>query len=361
MEFEGRLIQLRPKRDHKTQKRIQAAIPTRNITLLKRTFPEAEIINTERLIGTIVGENELTETGMSETVEATTTKALAATSAKALDKYYTKKEVAEKLCVYLEQNRYLKDKFVLEPSAGGGVFIQAISKVKPELEIVAYDIAPEISDEYCVNKANFLEESIISDVGKLMGKQRGICIGNPPFGRNNSLAIKFFNQAARISNIDTIAMIFPRSFGKETVKAKLDLSFSLVYEQNIDDNSFTLEGVETKVPSCFQIWIRQERDKIKAAEKPRGWEYTKQSDAYDIEIVRVGGKTGTAFPAKEGPKANYNYYIKLEDSEQIRIKSFVEAINVYDFSEIVNKTTGPKSLSKRELNPILNSLNMDIK
>ena len=51
-------------------------------------------------------------------------------------------------------------------------------------------------------------------------------LGNPPFGKNCSLAIKFFNKAAEFA--DLIAFIIPRTFKRISIQNKLNLNFSFI-------------------------------------------------------------------------------------------------------------------------------------
>ena len=82
-----------------------------------------------------------------------------------------------------------------------------------------------------------------------------LVVGNPPFGRVSSLAIKFFNYASNWSNV--IAFILPRTFRRVSVQNKLNLNFHLIYDEEIpmDPCSFY---PEMKAKCCFQIWKRKD-------------------------------------------------------------------------------------------------------
>ena len=77
-----------------------------------------------------------------------------------------------------------------------------------------------------------------------------LVIGNPPFGRSSSTAIKFFNKAAVFS--DCIAFILPRTFKRVSVQNRLDLNFSLIYTEDLPLKpcSFT---PKMNAKCCFQI------------------------------------------------------------------------------------------------------------
>lgn len=77
-------------------------------------------------------------------------------------------------------------------------------------------------------------------------------IGNPPFGKNASLAISFVNRACEFS--DVVAFILPRTFEKTSVQRKLDRHFFLAAQMALDGHSFTFKGESYDVPCVFQIW-----------------------------------------------------------------------------------------------------------
>lgn len=119
------------------------------------------------------------------------------------DKIYTKPEIAAQLLKELDLYSY---SLVVEPSAGNGAFSNLISNC------TALDIEPEN------------EKIIKQDFFTFIPKQSNVLvIGNPPFGEQSTLAIKFFNHAAEFAS--TIAFILPKSFRKVSVQNKLNLSF----------------------------------------------------------------------------------------------------------------------------------------
>lgn len=110
------------------------------------------------------------------------------------DKYYTPKELALKLIEttykVLGKNNISE---VIEPSAGNGSFSSQIK------DCVAYDIEPESP---LITKADFLKLELPYQSGRLF-------IGNPPFGTNNILSVKFFKKC--VESGDYIAFIQPIS------------------------------------------------------------------------------------------------------------------------------------------------------
>ncbi|MCX6497056.1 MAG: hypothetical protein NTW23_07035, partial [Rhodoluna sp.] len=108
-----------------------------------------------------------------------------------------------------------ENRLVIEPAGGTGAFIKA-AKLQGASKVISFDIEPKADG---VLLADFL-------VADLSGISGAITISNPPFGRNNSLSIPFFNKAAKHS--DFIAFIVPRSWRKWSVMNRLDINFHLI-------------------------------------------------------------------------------------------------------------------------------------
>lgn len=158
-----------------------------------------------------------------------------------LDKFYTKPDIAEQCYNYLLSHYDVADKIFLEPSAGNGVFLQYLKNY------IALDIKPE--NEF-ITQMNFFEFS--------NNDKHLITIGNPPFGKRSTLAIKFFNHAAEVSDI--IGFIVPVSFMKWSVQKQLNSNFALVDYFYLEPNSFLDGDKDFNVRCVFQIWVNKESD-----------------------------------------------------------------------------------------------------
>lgn len=157
-----------------------------------------------------------------------------------LDKFYTQPNAA-KQCYDFLINLYpeTKNKQFLEPSAGCGYFLPYLKNY------VALDIKPEGDN---IQQQDFFKW--------IPTQEHFIAIGNPPFGQRSKLAIQFFNQAAKCSDI--IAFIMPVSFMKWSVQKELDKTFSLVNYFYLDEESFLADGKPYSVRTIFQIWVKQD-------------------------------------------------------------------------------------------------------
>ena len=239
------------------------------------------------------------------------------------DQYYTRPDVAaffyDRFKEYFDPSDYL----MVEPSAGTGSFY----KILPNGSI-AYDIEPKYPG---IINANFLEVEIETD--------RPIAIiGNPPFGKNSSTAVRFFNHAARQSSV--IAFILPRTFRKASIVNRLDRSFHLVREWDVPADAFLFRSKPYDVPAVFQIWRRKpELRKPRPVEtRHPDFKFTTKECA-DFAIQRVGGQAGRVHQDfSKSPSAHYF----IEGN----VKHAMEQI---DFARVTGDVAGNPSLAKSEI------------
>lgn len=243
-----------------------------------------------------------------------------------LDKFYTKPEVVKQLIQEINLSVYDD---IVEPSAGNGSFSNQIEKC------IAMDLEPQ--------GEKIIKQDFFSYIGQL--DKKILVIGNPPFGEQGNLAIKFFNHAATFAN--TIAFILPKSFKKFSIQNKLDLSFHLKKEIPLKDNSFLLMEKEYSVPCVFQIWERgkEKREKINLPTKSKILQFVKTKEEADFRIQRVGGNAGKAYLDKNGALSS-NYYVK--NISNMPTEVVIKEINSLNYWSLED-TVGPKSLPKGEL------------
>jgi len=207
-----------------------------------------------------------------------------------LDKFYTIPKISKK-CIESVGLIYdwSKWELVVEPSAGNGSFFNVI----PSDKKIGIDISPENQDIIEQDFFTYKPPSSIKDI---------LVIGNPPFGKVSSLAIKFFNYASNWATV--IAFIIPRTFRRISVHNKLNQNFHLVFDEDIPTNpcSFTPRMM---VKCCFQIWEKRE-EKREFHDLPTShidWDFIdfgpKDSngqptppDGADFAIRAYGGKCG---------------------------------------------------------------------
>lgn len=266
------------------------------------------------------------------------------------DKFYTCQSAVE-LCLNLVQEHItiaIDEDLIIEPSAGNGAFISGIHALSNT--ILLYDIEP---DNEAIIKQDFLEldTSHFTDFPKVH------CIGNPPFGRQSSLAIQFIKKACEFC--DTVSFILPKSFKKPSLRKSFPLNFHLVAEIDLPEKSFLVNDREYNVDTVFQIWIKQDclRETPKDIE-PCGFIFTKMdkqeqgqeqsshsySHSPDISFRRVGVYAGK-IDTDVNKSVQSHYFIKFTNGKSLGEN--LEQLKQVTFAH--NNTVGPKSISKQEL------------
>ena len=194
------------------------------------------------------------------------------------DQFYTNSLVSNRCIEEWIKHVNRKDIHVIEPSAGSGSFSDYFKENNYNID--SYDIDPK--QDY-IMKQDFLELDI-----KLYKDVKNVhTIGNPPFGRQSTLAKKFIKKCAVFS--DSISFILPKSFRKESYQKSFPLNFHLVKELELDKNSFIIDGKPYNVPCVFQIWIKKNIDRY-VEPKPieKGFKFVKKPTIEIIEVNKDG-------------------------------------------------------------------------
>ena len=225
----------------------------------------------------------------------------------------------------------------IEPSAGKGAFLFFM----PEDRRIGIDIEP-LGKE--IVKQDFFTFEF--------PEGRNIVIGNPPFGRRGSLAMKFLNRCAE--HCDVVALILPAIFSKYTFINRVH-----PYMHLIDEISHTeFEDIHEqmyKVKCSFQIWQKsdQERPKIVRQKvcsdfsmKHRHIHRTSLDELeqlrshFDFTVGQVGGKVEDVDVAKGS-----TFFIK----DFTVGKTVRKVMERFDFSELCEYHIGIISLTKSDV------------
>lgn len=255
--------------------------------------------------------------------------------AKKLDQFYTKKEIAIICYNLIKEELDIKKYRLIEPSAWNGSFSDLF-----EWNFIAMDLDPK--KDY-IQKKDFFDFCIEES-----NNIKNITIWNPPFWKNSSLAIKFFNKSALFS--DYICMILPKTFKKDSVTNKLDMNFHLVKEINLPKNSFVFEEKEYNVPCVFQIWEKREikREKIPQKTKTEFFQFTTKSDA-DIAIRRVWWLAWKVIENFSSYKEASHYFLQIDKkTDKVKIINTLKLI-YKELNKTAFNTAWNPSLSKNEL------------
>jgi hypothetical protein len=292
------------------------------------------------------------------------------------DQFYTSPHVAKKCIEILISHLHNSELYSpvlplsaylwVEPSAGNGVFLNNIPDTYDKIGI---DIEPGSG----AGNANILKQDFLTWVPLAQKTKTNpkpvIIFGNPPFGRQSFLAKAFIAHSCKFPATSTIAFILPRSFVKPSMSCAFDAHFHCIHSSEVEHNAFVLGGgadASYDVPCVFQIWQKRSVPRIlpeKITEK--GFRYVKKTDHRDIVIRRVGVYAGRCFDSGGvgvgdiNSATEYNkqthYFIKLDDQFVAvqHVKQIVDKVNAHVFP---TNTTGPRSLSKPEINDVLNEI-----
>lgn len=240
-----------------------------------------------------------------------------------LDQYYTQMPVAAYFYGVFREHFDPALYRMVEPSAGTGSFYKLLPAGS-----LGYDVEPKYPG---IETVDFLTVKIAAD-------RKIAIIGNPPFGKNASMAVRFFNHAAPQSSV--IALILPRSFRKASIRNRLNRDFHLVWEEMVPQDAFLFEGKPYNVPAAFQIWERRDvlRTLMPVETKHPDFEFT-TPDRANFAIQRVGARAGQV-----------HHDLSASPSSHYFIWGNVEAIMAQlDFVSVVGNVAGNPSLAKSEI------------
>lgn len=264
-----------------------------------------------------------------------------------LDKFYTSPNIVSLCLQYISKELNIdKDHdLIIEPSAGNGAFVNGIKNMCQNH--LFYDIQP---GNDIIAKQDYLtlpiDKTIISDFHKIH------IIGNPPFGKQSSLAIKFIKKSAKYC--DTISFILPKSFKKDSMQQHFPRNFHLIFQTDLPQDSFLVNNILHNVPCVFQIWVKRTclREVQEKLVPNDNYNFVKKDENPDISFRRVGVYAGQFSRDIENKSAQSHYFIK---SKNIISDQLLEKLNSISYHH-VEDTVGAKSISKQELIKELNMI-----
>ena len=254
---------------------------------------------------------------------------------RALDQFYTRPEVARD-CV-ARVRAFVRDLgwsvAWIEPSAGDGAFLQFLPEPR-----IGLDIAPARQGIECADFLTWRPKPT---------EARIVVVGNPPFGKNASVAVRFFNHAARFADI--VAFVVPRTFQKDSTKTKLAQSMSLAFEMSLGPDGFLFDGQPYDVPTVFQVW-RRDAAAGTARREPSlrthpHFAFLRTPAEADFAFQRVGARAGLVSleGLRKSPQSHYFIQVITPDIDVMAVLRSV------DWSPLKHRTAGNPSIGKAEL------------
>lgn len=259
------------------------------------------------------------------------------------DQYYTKSSIAKDCidsillkCPELSQYQWI------EPSAGNGSFLKALPA---NIQRIGIDLDPKMDG---VLKGDFLTWEPAAEAKRVF-------FGNPPFGKQGSLAKQFIQHAAQYATV--IAFILPKSFVKPSMSRAFPSKFHCIMEKELPKDSFEVNQVAYDVPCVFQIWQKKLEDRLTSEpSRETGFTYVRASEDHHIIIRRVGARAGIChLKSNEQFSVQTHYFLKLDDPS--KSTTLLEAVNKHKFP---SNTVGPRSISKGEVNEVINMLLLSV-
>lgn len=278
-----------------------------------------------------------------------------------LDKFYTKQSAVKECFVYINQYLDISDSdLVIEPSAGNGAFIKDIKKISRNYKF--YDIDPYYYKQINNKKLKIKHSEVVQKDylslqldDELNSYDNIHIIGNPPFGRQSSMLIKFIKHSSLILNVKSISFILPKSFKKDSLKKHIPLNYHLLHQHDLKENSFTIDNNEYNVPCIFQIWEKKNYDRVVPVKLfPDKFKFVKKNESPHMSFRRVGVNAGTlSFTDLESKSSESHYFIRFNNSIDT-ISSLKLKLKNICFNH--DNTVGPKSISKQEIIEIFNNV-----
>ena len=208
------------------------------------------------------------------------------------DQFYTKPHIVQFCLNHLRAHYALEGYQLIEPAAGTGEFLQHMPGA------IAIDIDPRAPG---IERGDFLTWEPPRCFKPLA------FVGNPPFGKNSSLAVKFFNKAADLGSVWT-AFIVPRTFRKPSIQRRLHINYHLQSELLLPlDAFYTVDGFRS-VPCVFQVWQRRAEPRPFTQKPPSApWTWCKPEEA-QWAIRRVGVAAGK-IKQVQGASPNSHFFV----------------------------------------------------
>jgi predicted RNA methylase len=269
---------------------------------------------------------------------------------RAHDQFFTAPSVAAQCVAFVAAHVPLaRFAAVLEPSAGAGAFVDALRAAgAPGVQWADIDAAD------AANRRDFL-------AGEPPALARpALVAGNPPFGRNASLAVRFVNRAARAA--DAVAFVVPRTFRKPSVAARLDPALRLVAELPLPPRAFVFRGAPYDVPAVFRVWVVA-GGALAALAPPapppppvrRAADFAPVRDpaAADFAVRRVGVNAGRVFDTAVATRSasSHLFFRVAAPRTPARIAAVVAALRARDLEHLPAKydTAGCPSLTASDI------------
>lgn len=259
------------------------------------------------------------------------------------EQYYTNTNIA-KQCFDIAR-KYVGNDLLLEPCGGTGEFVKNFETVKNKFS--AFDIDPKY--DHCELQDYF-------DVDFINGPFS--VITNPPYGRNNSLSVRFFNKSAELG-ANYICFLIPVSWRKWNIQNRLHVKYHLVEDVEVTSKDMfygdEITDKKGEMRCIFQVWERKEIDRKPVKIKDNKFLIRSTPEKGDIKLTQQSyeSKILEVFTEFERIKIPGNFYYKIDGDYVIEALKEIRKEKLFKrFTD--NSMYFAKSISLNEINYLLN-------
>lgn len=167
-----------------------------------------------------------------------------------LDQFYTPQSTADWVVDVCRQQPWWIDIVeCIEPTAGTGVFVNALKPFQHYMTVHAGDLEPKHSDvkHWDALQVNVPELLYFEKKGCQVPREHVLLIGNPPFGRQSALARQIWDHYAE--HVGYTAFIVPRSMAIPKTYSKsrtIPTCHDLLFALTLPDDNFELPNGKKK-------------------------------------------------------------------------------------------------------------------
>jgi hypothetical protein len=173
-----------------------------------------------------------------------------------------------------------------------------------------------------------------------------VIVGNPPYGKNASLAVKFLNKAVELT--DHISYVLPRSFRKPSILNRVNRNLHLILDEDTPDETFG-----GTIITCYQKWEVQEneRELIKTQTTHPDFRFVKKGEG-NLFVGRAGAVSGRVLTEGYSHYSTSHFYLWVDDED---VRERLISLSPEFFAAGRSSVVGIPNLSKNELISIYES------